>query len=154
MTLVVEQVHVFRECATGPLRDVRISGTLHKTDVSTDGTVVFHGTGSAAYRLTFAVSHRASIDATLANGAGGTRAQSLTVQSHVRQDPGSVQLEGRTSADFAQLAPFLDLLLPMDVICRTSLGRCRPRGRSRLLRPLPWRQPGKSRQRSSQGQRR
>ena len=63
--LVVEQVHVFRECATGPLRDVRISGTLHKAGASADGTVVFQGTGSAAYRLTFAVSHLGSIDATL-----------------------------------------------------------------------------------------
>ena len=112
-TLVVEQIHVFRECATGPLRDVRISGTLHRTDVSTDGTVVFHGTGSAAYRLTFAVSHRASIDATLQTEPAAPE-PIVTVQSHLRQDPASVQLEGRMSADFAQLAPFLGLLLPMD----------------------------------------
>src|SRR5207302_5922857 len=44
--LVVEQVHVFRECATGPLRAVHISGTLHKTGTSADGTVVVQGTGS------------------------------------------------------------------------------------------------------------
>ena len=112
-TLVVEQIHVFRECATGPLRDVRISGTLHRTDVSTDGTVVFHGTGSAAYRLTFAVSHRASIDATLQTEPAAPE-PIVTVQSQLRHDPASVQLEGRMSADFAQLTPFLGLLLPMD----------------------------------------
>src|SRR5207248_8347844 len=47
---VVEQAHVFRECATGPLRDVRISGTLQKAGASADGTLVFQGAGSAAYR--------------------------------------------------------------------------------------------------------
>ena len=39
--LVAEQVHVFRECAADPCADVRISGTLHKTGASADGTVVF-----------------------------------------------------------------------------------------------------------------
>jgi hypothetical protein len=112
-TLVVEQAHVFRECATGPLREVRISGTLHRTDVSTDGTVVFHGTGSAAYRLTFAVSHLDRIDATLHTEPAAPE-PIVAVQSRLRQDSASVQLEGMMRADFAQLAPFLDLLLPMD----------------------------------------
>src|SRR5262249_6780553 len=63
--LVVGQVHLFRECATGPLRDVRISGTLHKAGASADGAVVFQGPESAAYRLMFAISQIGSIDATL-----------------------------------------------------------------------------------------
>ena len=63
--LVVEQVHIFRECATGPLRDVRISGTLHKAGSSADGAVVFQGTENASYRLLFAISPIGSIEATL-----------------------------------------------------------------------------------------
>ena len=112
--LVVEQVHVFRECATGSLRDVRISGTLHKTGASADGTVVFQGAGSAAYRLTFAGSHPGSLDATLQTEPAAP-SPIVAIQSHVRQGPSGVQIEGRASTDFAQLPPFLDLVLPIGV---------------------------------------
>ena len=112
--LVVEQVHVFRECATGPFRDVRISGTLHKAGASADGTVVFQGTGSAAYRLTFAVSHLGSFHTTLQTEPAAP-SPIVAIQAHVRQGPSGVQLEGRASTDFAQLAPFLDLVQPMGV---------------------------------------
>ena len=88
--LVVEQVHVFRECATGPLRDVRISGTLHKTGASADGTVVFQGAGSAAYRLTFAGSHLGSLDATLQTEPAAP-SPIVAMQSHVRQGPSGIQ---------------------------------------------------------------
>ena len=110
--LVVEQVHVFRECATGPLRDVRISGMLHKIGASADGAVVFQGTGSAAYRLLFAVSHLGSIEATL-QAEPPAPGPIVVVQSHVSQGPSGVQLAGRTTTDFAQLAPFLALVLPL-----------------------------------------
>jgi hypothetical protein len=110
--LVIEQAHVFRACAAGPLRDVRISGTLHKAGASADGTVVFQGTGSAAYRLTFAVSHLGSLEATLQTEPAAP-SPIVALQSHVHQDPSGVQLEGRASADFAQLAPFLALVLPI-----------------------------------------
>ena len=110
--LVVEQVHVFRECTTGSLRDVRISGTLHKTGASADGTVVFQGAGSAAYRLTFAGSHPGSLDATLQTEPAAP-SPIVAIQSHVHQGPSGVQIEGRASTDFAQLPPFLDLLLPI-----------------------------------------
>jgi hypothetical protein len=119
--LVVEQVHVFRECATGPLRDVRISGTLHKAGASADGTVVFQGTGSAAYRLAFAVSHLGSIDVTLQTEPAAP-SPIVAMQSHVRQDPSGVQLEGRATTDFAQLAPFLALALPMGVDLQNVAG--------------------------------
>ena len=118
--LVVEQVHVFRECATGLLRDVRIS--VHCTRlVSADGTVVFQGAGSAAYRLTFAVSPLGSIDATLQTEPAAP-GPIVAMQSHLRQGPSGVQLEGRASADFAQLAPFLDLVLPMGVDLQNVAG--------------------------------
>jgi hypothetical protein len=110
--LVVEQVHVFRECATGPLRDVRISGTLHKAGASADGTVVFQGAGSAAYRLTFAVSPLGGLDATLQTEPAAPN-PIVAMQSQVRQDPSGMQLEGQASVDFAQLAPFLALVLPL-----------------------------------------
>jgi Dicarboxylate transport len=119
--LVVEQVHVFRECATGPLRDVRISGTLHKTGASADGTVVFQGAGSAAYRLTFAGSHPGSLDVTLQTEPAAP-SPIVAMQSHVRQGPSSIQLEGRASTDFAHLAPFLDLMLPMGVDLQNIAG--------------------------------
>jgi len=110
--LVVKQVHVFRECVAGSLRDVRISGTLHKTGASADGTVVFQSAGSAAYRLTFAGSHPGRLDATLQTEPAAP-SPIVAIQSHVRQDPSGVQIEGRASTDFAQLPPFLDLLLPL-----------------------------------------
>jgi hypothetical protein len=110
--LVVEQVHVFRECATGPLRDVRISGTLHKAGAVADGTVVFQGAGSAAYRLTFAVSPLGGLNATLQTEPAAP-SPIVAMQSHVRQDLSGMQLEGRANTDFAQLAPFLALLLPL-----------------------------------------
>jgi len=110
--LVVEQVHVFRECATGSLRDVRISGTLHKTGASADGTVVFQGAGSAAYRLTFAGSHPGKLEATLQTEPAAP-SPIVAIQSHVRQGPSGAQIEGRVSTDFAQLPPFLDLVLPL-----------------------------------------
>ena len=119
--LVVEQVHVFRECATGPLRDVRISGTLHKTGTLADGTVVFQGIGSAAYRLAFAVSHLGSLDVTLQTEPAAP-SPIVAMQSHARQDPSGVQLEGRASADFAQLTPFLDLVLPLGVDLQNVAG--------------------------------
>jgi hypothetical protein len=112
--LVVEQLHVFRECTTGSLRDVRISGTLHKTGASADGTVVFQSAGSAAYRLTFAWSHPGSLDVTLHTELAAP-SPIVSVQSHVRQGPSGVQIEGRASTDFAQLPPFLDLVLPLGV---------------------------------------
>jgi hypothetical protein len=110
--LVVEQMHVFRECAPGPLRDVHISGTLHKTDTSADGTVLFQGIGSTAYRLTFAASHLGSLDISLQTEPPAP-SPIIAMQSHVRQGSSGIQLAGRASADFAQLAPFLDLVLPL-----------------------------------------
>jgi len=112
--LVVEQLHVFRECTTGSLRDVRISGILHKTGASADGTVVFQSAGSTAYRLTFAGSHPGSLDATLQTEPVAP-SPIVSIQSHVHQGPSDVQIEGRASTDFAQLPPFLDLVLPLGV---------------------------------------
>jgi hypothetical protein len=117
--LVVEQVHVFRECATGPLRDVRISGTLHKAGTSADGTVVFQGAGSAAYRLTFAVSPLGSIDATLQTDRRPGPIVAIN-RTCARVHP--VCSGGRASTDFAQLAPFLDLVLPMGVDLQNVAG--------------------------------
>ena len=119
--LVVEQAHVVRECATGPLRDVHISGTVHKAGVSAEGTVVFQGTGSAAYRLTFAGSPLGHLEATL-HTEPAAPSPIITVQSHTRQDPSSIQLEGRMSADFAQLAPFLALVLPVGADLQSIAG--------------------------------
>ena len=119
--LVVEQGHVFRECATGPLRDVRISGTLHKASTSADGMVRFQGTGSAAYRLTFAVAHIGSIAITLQTEPAAP-SPIVAMQSQVRQGPSGVQLEGRTTTDFAQLAPFLALALPIGVDVQNVTG--------------------------------
>jgi len=111
---VVEQLHVFRECTTGSLRDVRISGILHKTGASADGTVVFQSAGSTAYRLTFAGSHPGRLDAMLQTEPAAP-SPIVSIQSHVRQGPSGVQIEGRASTDFAQLPPFLDLVLPLGV---------------------------------------
>jgi hypothetical protein len=119
--LVVEQVHVFRECATGPLRDVRISGTLHKAGAAADGTVVFQGAESAAYRLTFAVSPLGGLDATLQTEPAAP-SPIVAIQSHVRQGPSSIQLEGMATTDFAQLAPFLALVLPLGVELQNITG--------------------------------
>jgi hypothetical protein len=119
--LVVEQAHVFRECATGPLRDVHISGTLHKTGTSADGTVVFQGIGSAAYRLTFTVSHLGSLDISL-QAEPDAPSPIVALQSHARQGASGIQLEGRASADFAHLAPFLDLVLPPGVALQNVAG--------------------------------
>jgi len=112
--LVVEQLHVFRECTTGSLRDVRISGILYKTGASADGTVVFQSAGSTAYRLTFAGSHPGRLDAMLQTEPAAP-SPIVSIQSHVRQGPSGVQIEGRASTDFAQLPPFLDLVLPLGV---------------------------------------
>jgi len=119
--LVIEQMHVFRECTTGPLRDVHISGTLHKTGTSADGTVIFQGLGSAAYRLTFTMSHLGSLDIAL-QAEPAAPSPIVALQSHARQGASGIQLEGRASVDFAHLAPLLDLVLPLGVDLRNIAG--------------------------------
>src|SRR5438067_2879570 len=111
-TLVVEQLHVFRECATGPLRDVLISGTLQQAGESAEGNVVLQGQETALYRLRFAMPQRGNLEATL-HTEPATPSPIVVVQSHVSQGPSGLQLAGRVATDFAQLAPFLALLMPI-----------------------------------------
>ena len=110
-TLEVEQLHVFRECAAGPLREVFISGTLHQAGESTEGSVVLQGQETAAYRLRFTMPQRGSLEATLHAELSAPN-PIVVVQSHVSQGPSGLQLAGQVETDFAQLAPFLALLMP------------------------------------------
>lgn len=111
-TLVVEQAHVWRECATGPLRDVVLSGTLHQAGAAAEGSVVLRGQEGAAYRLRFAMLPAGQMDVTL-HAEPAASSPIAAVQSHVRQEAAGLRLWGRATADVAQLAPLLALVMPL-----------------------------------------
>lgn len=109
--LAVEQLHVFRECATGPLRELFISGTVQQAGESAEGSVVLRGPETAAYQLRFTTPQRGSLEATLQAEPAAPH-PIMMVQSHVSQSPSGLQLAGRVETDLAQLAPFLAWLVP------------------------------------------
>lgn len=111
-TLVLDLVHVWRECATGPLRDVRISGQIHQAGAAVEGAVVLQGQGGTAYRLQVTMPHAGSLEAALYT-APVPSGPIVLVQSQLRQEPAGMQVVGKVSTDFAQLAPFLAVLLPL-----------------------------------------
>lgn len=113
-TLVLEQVRVFRACATGPLRDVLLSGSMHQSAAAAEGVLVFQGHETAPYRLRFAMPQVGSLEVTL-HAEPSVPGSIVAVQSHVSQSPSGLQLVGKATADFAQLAPFLALSMPLGV---------------------------------------
>ena len=120
-TLVMDQVHVWRECATGPLRDVRLSGQIHQAGAAVEGAVVLQGQGGAAYRLQVTMPQAGSLEAAL-YAEPVPAGPIVLVQSQLRQEPAGMQVAGKVTTDFAQLAPFLAVLLPLGVDLQNVAG--------------------------------
>lgn len=110
--LILDQVHVWRECASGPLRDVRLSGQIQQDGTGVEGFVVLQGQDGSSYRLQVAMPQAGSLEATL-SAEPAPSGPIVLVQSQLHQQPAGLQVVGKLTADFARLAPFLAVLLPL-----------------------------------------
>jgi hypothetical protein len=78
-------------------------------------------TSSAAYRLQFAVTDIGALTATL-HAEPVTSEAIARVQAHVRRESSEIQWVGQVNGDFARLAPFLALILPLGAELQSVAG--------------------------------
>jgi Dicarboxylate transport len=110
--LHLDQVTVFREQATGPLRKVTISGVVMYRFGELGGHLSFQGRDTASYGLTVAGNSASTWSATLVS----QRLQAVPIiswQSQAHPDGSQIQVNGQLEVNVRELAPFIALLVPI-----------------------------------------
>lgn len=120
-TLVIAHGQVFRECATGPLRNVRFSGTLSTDSTTTNGTLVLQGTEGPPYRLDVTVPGPGQADMVLQTEPPAST-PIITVQSQLTPEADRLRLAGQARADVARLTPFLAVWMRAGAAVQQSTG--------------------------------
>lgn len=108
----LEQVTVFREQATGPLRKVAIRGVLEQRDGELGGQLSVQGRETASYILSV-TGHSATTWAATLVSQRPQAAPILTWQSAAQARDGQVQVEGKLEINVRELAPFIALAVPI-----------------------------------------
>lgn len=109
--LVLEQGRLFRACATGPLRDIQVSGTMEQHAEVLESTVLLQGQGYGAYRLALRLTPGQTLEARLDTVPAAATAI-FTLLSRVQRAGTAVTVAGDTALDVTQFAPFLAFALP------------------------------------------
>jgi len=104
---------IFREQATGPLRQVTISSLLRNEQGTLDGTITFQGVQGDAYTLQVKMSPLGEIKIVLDSGT--TIADPLLdVESLIKVPQNSgLHWQGTLTANLKRATPFLALLMPL-----------------------------------------
>ncbi len=108
----LNQVTVFREQATGPLRKVAIQGVVEQRDGELGGRLSFQGRETASYTLSL-TGHSATTWAATLVSQRPQAAPILTWQSTAQARDGQVQVEGKLEINVRELAPFIALAVPI-----------------------------------------
>lgn len=108
----LNQVTVFREQATGPLRKVAIQGVIEQRDGELGGRLSFQGRETASYILSL-TGHSATTWAATLVSQRPQAAPILTWQSTAQARDGQVQVEGKLEVNVRELAPFIALAVPI-----------------------------------------
>ena len=108
----LNQVTVFREQATGPLRRVSIQGVVEQRDGELGGRLSFQGRETASYTLSL-TGHSATTWAATLVSQRPQAAPILTWQSTAQARDGQVQIEGKLEINVRDLAPFIALAVPI-----------------------------------------
>lgn len=109
---ILKRLTVFREQATGPLREMIISCVLQQGDEGVRGEVSFAGRDTAAYQLTFSGKSLSTMALTLRS----QRPQAVPIiawRSDVVPSDFHVSLQGAVEINVRELAPYLALMLPI-----------------------------------------
>lgn len=118
----LNQVTVFREQATGPLRKVAIQGVVEQRDGELGGRLSFQGRETASYTLSL-TGHSATTWAATLVSQRPQAAPILTWQSTAQARDGQVQVEGKLEVNVRELAPFIALAVPIGPELSTVSGR-------------------------------
>lgn len=108
----LEQVTVFREQATGPLRKVTIAGTILQKSGELGGYLSFQGRETASYGLTVSGHSASTWSATLVS----QRSQAIPIvtwQSTAQSTDAQVHVAGKLEVNVRELAPFIALMVPI-----------------------------------------
>lgn len=108
----LDQVTLFREQATGPLRKVSIRGVVEQRNGELGGHLLFQGRETASYGLTVAGHSATTWSATLVSQRPQA-APILVWQSTAQARDGQVQVEGKLDINVRELAPFIALAVPI-----------------------------------------
>ncbi|ULA63679.1 MAG: DctA-YdbH domain-containing protein [Nitrospira sp.] len=108
----LNQVTVFREQATGPLRRVAIQGVIEQRNGELGGRLSFQGRETASYTLSL-TGHSATTWAATLVSQRTQAAPILTWQSTAQARDGQVQVEGKLEINVREFAPFIALAVPI-----------------------------------------
>jgi hypothetical protein len=110
--LQLDHLTIFREQATGPLRRVRIDGSLTYSGGEVGGHLAFRGRDTASYGLVV-VGHSASTWSVTLAAQRPQAAPIVSWQSRAHPNGSQIQVNGRLQINVQELAPFIALLVPI-----------------------------------------
>lgn len=110
--LFLDQVTVRRERASGPFREVTISGTLQEREHLLTGALTFKGLEGNAYQLRWMGRHAGAMRAEL-HRLGRLHSPVVAFRSEELPSESELRLRGTFHTEFQELAPLLALLIPM-----------------------------------------
>ena len=109
--LALANATVFRKQATGPLRRVQISGTIHHEAETLTGAITFQGTKGEPYALQLTMNPRGTTKVLLHSGKDPAEFL-FDIESTVRVSQ-AFHWHGALKANLKRSTPFLALLLPI-----------------------------------------
>lgn len=120
--LRLDRLSIFREKATGPLRQVTVSGSVTYRQGELNGHLSFQGRETVSYELTVTGRSPASWSTTLVSHRFQT-VPIVSLESIVHSDGPSIKIKGKLDVDVRELAPFIALLIPIGSDLEKVTGR-------------------------------
>ncbi|MFN3681320.1 MAG: hypothetical protein ACK4VP_04665, partial [Nitrospira sp.] len=120
--LRLDRVSVFREKATGPLRQVTISGSITYRQGDLNGHLSFQGRETLSYELTVIGRSSVSWTVTLMSHRVQT-VPIVSLESLVNSEGPSIHVNGKFDINVRELAPFLALVIPIGPDLEKVTGR-------------------------------
>lgn len=110
--LFLDQVTVHRDRASGPFRDMTISGTVQERRQVLTGALTFKGLEGSAYQLRWMGRHAGSMTAEL-HRIGRQGSPVVAFRSEEVPSESDLRLRGTFQTEFQELAPLLALMVPL-----------------------------------------
>ncbi|MGE3152968.1 MAG: YdbH domain-containing protein [Nitrospiraceae bacterium] len=110
--LFLDQVTVHRDRASGPFRDMTISGTIQEHAQVLTGALTFKGLQGSAYQLRWMGRHAGAMTVEL-HRLGRQGSPVVSFRSEQLPSDSDLHLRGTFQTEFQELAPLLALLVPL-----------------------------------------
>lgn len=110
--LFLDRVTVHRDRASGPFRDMTISGTIQEREQVLTGALTFKGLESRAYQLRWMGRHAGAMTAEL-HRLGRQGSPVVAFRSEELPSESDLRLRGTLQTEFQELAPLLALIIPL-----------------------------------------